>query len=578
MLQYALISGVLSLVLGYSIFGKEHAKSLWTSLLSFVVMMIFNYCILPTVDWNFPFILVWGIFCGIISIACGMIVDDVRPRHFLLLTASLLYGIGLFIATSPAFNTDKYYNLMPVETSASANIKGKFSAIPLEKMSVVDEDLAKKYAQAKLSSLNIGSICEIQKGREQMLTAVINTKIVGETSSQDTVLRYDNEPIWVFPLEHKDVFKYIWYKTTPGYIIVSACREDDVNVITSLDGKDVNLKYIESAILNKDIERHVRLNGYIYSGLNDIDFEIDDHGYPFQVVTRYENKIGMSGENAIGVVTVDAQTGEIHDYSIDEAPAWIDRIQPCEFIYQNVYYNGEYLKSWWDFTNKGRKQPTGSNSMIFDKDGCFWYNGVSSKTATDGSITGFILTDSRTMKSAYYEMPGIDETIAQEIIAKNTLNGTKVYPSAPIPYEVRGIPTYFMMLKTETGEFLGYAFVSVQKRGIYSLAKSRREAERLFIKDWSEKEGNDGMNSDVVIKKSGIFTINKKAIENGQYYFIMDNVPGKEFSAVPAISPELKYSEPQHQVYIEYSEGEGGTNVISKYDNYAIDLPIPDNK
>jgi hypothetical protein len=44
-------------------------------------------------------------------------------------------------------------------------------------------------------------------------------------------------------------------------------------------------------------------------------------------VTKYEKKIGFSGNDAVGIILVNAQTGEIKEHSI-ATPSWVDRIQP----------------------------------------------------------------------------------------------------------------------------------------------------------------------------------------------------------------------------------------------------------
>jgi hypothetical protein len=44
-------------------------------------------------------------------------------------------------------------------------------------------------------------------------------------------------------------------------------------------------------------------------------------------VTKYEKKIGFSGNDAVGIILVNAQTGEIKEHSIVTTPSWVDRIQ-----------------------------------------------------------------------------------------------------------------------------------------------------------------------------------------------------------------------------------------------------------
>ena len=78
------------------------------------------------------------------------------------------------------------------------------------------------------------------------------------------------------------------------------------------------------------------LKGIVNAGMTDFTFEIDDDGNPYWVTTLYEHKVGYSGANAIGVATVNASTGETKRYSINDAPKWIDRIQPESFVVDQI--------------------------------------------------------------------------------------------------------------------------------------------------------------------------------------------------------------------------------------------------
>src|SRR5699024_4207973 len=97
-----------------------------------------------------------------------------------------------------------------------------------------------------------------------------------------------------------------------------------------------------------DIERHIKNNGYASKGLNDHCFEISPEGVPYWVLSSYEPTIGFKGEESEGVITVDAQTGELKSYSIAETPEWIDRIQPADFVFDQIRCYGEYGRGWWN--------------------------------------------------------------------------------------------------------------------------------------------------------------------------------------------------------------------------------------
>jgi hypothetical protein len=75
-------------------------------------------------------------------------------------------------------------------------------------------------------------------------------------------------------------------------------------------------------------------SGYAFVGLADFSFEIDDEGTPFWVVIR-ERKLVLVGMMQL-IILVNAQTGEIKEHSIVTTPSWVDRIQPIDFIEEQL--------------------------------------------------------------------------------------------------------------------------------------------------------------------------------------------------------------------------------------------------
>ena len=63
-----------------------------------------------------------------------------------------------------------------------------------------------------------------------------------------------------------------------------------------------------------------------------LTLEIDDNGRPYWVVTLYDHKVGFSGSDAVGVAILDAQTGDLNVYDIENTPKWVDRIQPESLV------------------------------------------------------------------------------------------------------------------------------------------------------------------------------------------------------------------------------------------------------
>ena len=76
------------------------------------------------------------------------------------------------------------------------------------------------------------------------------------------------------------------------------------------------------------------------------------------MVTKFDKRIGFSCDDATGIVVVDAQTGAMTDYAIADAPKWVDRVQPINFIEDQLNDWGEYVHGYWNFSNSNKLQIT----------------------------------------------------------------------------------------------------------------------------------------------------------------------------------------------------------------------------
>lgn len=87
-------------------------------------------------------------------------------------------------------------------------------------------------------------------------------------------------------------------------------------------------------------------------GITDLTFELDDNGNPYYTATIYENKVGMSGQKAVGTAIVNPETGEVKKYTVENTPKWVDRIQPQSFVENNLKNGENTLKDSLIFQDK----------------------------------------------------------------------------------------------------------------------------------------------------------------------------------------------------------------------------------
>ena len=265
---------------------------------------------------------------------------------------------------------------------------------------------------------------------------------------------------YVAPLEHSSFLKWITNREgTIGYIKVSATNQNDVELVTQLDGKDIKLKYLNSAYIFSDLDRAAYFRD-MKAGHTDYTFELDDSGRPYWVITRYDTGVGITESKAIGALVMDAQTGESNVYDISNLPSWVDRIQPKNYINRYINKWGKLVHGVLNFTDKDKLKSTNGMNMIYNKDICYYYTGITS-VGSDESLVGFTLTNTRTGETKMYKTAGATE----EASMKSAEGKVQQYGyTATFPYliNIQNEPTYFMTLKDSNGLVKQYAMVNVK--------------------------------------------------------------------------------------------------------------------
>lgn len=456
--------------------------------------------------------------------------------------------IGLVVGT-PLFQANNaYQQLGEVEESSFTD-----SIVPIDNTQIptVDADLALKQAEKKL-------------GEEPGLGSIVD---VGEFTLQQV----DGKLTFVAPLEHSGMWKYFDNKTTPGYITVSATDPDDVQLVQELDGKEIKLRYLETACFGDKLLRHIRNSGYRTTGLTDMSFELDESGRPYWTVTTYENTAFWGLPEANGVLVCDAQTGECELYSIDEAPEWIDKVQPEEFIDNQIDNYGDYGKGFWNsiFGKNGVINKTPGLLTVYNNGECYYYTGMTS-VGNDDATTGFLMVNTRTKEAKFFQMAGATEESAQAS-AEGKIQEKGYNATLPVPINVQGIPTYFMTLKDKSGLIKAYAMVNIENYSIVATGESIDQVQQAYI-DAMLANGNDaviGTNEAYSYSVEGTVTRISANISGGNtvYYMIINGDTTKLYVAASKLSSELPITREGDNVKISYIDDSNGTVNVSKFDN-----------
>lgn len=560
---YLLFSGVFAGI------AFAMSRRVVSTIIAAVLSLAFSYMALPVLNFGF-----WMLPTGLLAtVAICLLVEyllyeDDGPRTFSPLIggaamALLFVTVIPFISGAGCIHHARYRALLG-EVNESA-FSTDTAPVDLAHVRIVDQSVANRLGDKKL-------------GED---TALGSQVTMGEMHIQ----RVGNDLFWVAPLNHSGFFKWTNSSGTPGYIMVSATNERDARLIEEVDGEKIQVRYNFGAFFSDRPDRRLYQNGYATTGLTDFVFEVDDEYRPYWVATKYRKRIGYWGDDATGAVVMDAQTGDIKEYALADLPEWVDRIQPESFIADQLNSWGRYVHGWWNLSHLDMLKVTSSRdneaptlSLVYGHDGhCYWYTGMTS-TGADDSTVGFVLVNSRTKETKLYKQAGATEVSAMHS-AEGAVQEKGYQASAPILYNISGVPTYFMPLKDDAGLVKAMAFVSVENYNLYGLGNDVQSAVRAYRQTLSG-HGNE-MAPDSLVELAtieGLIVRVSADVSSGKtyYYLMVGGYPNKAFLGTSGVSEELPLSREGDRVRISYEEGRGRVVDITTFDN--LDFQFQENK
>ena len=462
-----------------------------------------------------------------------------------IIIAVLLVAVGIgYLVSCEFFRASSYSKIISVDTDSnfSEDIEEQtadsFSEIPK-----LDEDTAAQLAARALGALkDIGSV-------SQFTIAPENSQI-----------NYQGKPYRVVPLQYADIIK--WLVNTregfPGYVMVNMADES-TNFVELKDG---SIRYSAYEHFNKLLKRHLRFEfpTYLFA---DATFEVNDDGDPFWICARLDKTIGLfGGTDVIGIVLVDAVSGECIEYSMDQLKddpnlQWIDRVYDSDLIVQQYNYYGKYQKGFWNslLGQKDVIKTTDGYNYIAKNDDVWMYTGVTSVTS-DQSIIGFVLVNQRTKEADFYNVTGGTEYSAQQA-AEGRVMDLGYAATFPLLLNIGGEPTYFLSLKDPKNQIVQqYALINVanynnNKMGVTGTDLSKCLAS--YIESLKEKGITVDINPDDVVTPgtnedktpdttkltaSGTIADIRTAVMGGESYYYIKLDSNEAYFAIAASKDE----------------------------------------
>jgi hypothetical protein len=464
--------------------------------------------------------------------------DKTFRLSLVLMLVPFLGFVLLSALSSPLFWSKDYVDQLG--KSVTREFSKDIEAIDVTQLPIVDKALAYKLADKKL-------------GEKPSLGSQV-------TLGEPTIQQVNGKLVWVVSLEHSGFFKWIFNREgTPGYIVVSATDPKDIIYVDKY-----NIKYQPNGFFGDDLTRTVRFSGSLFEGITDYSFELNDKGEPFWVVSVYHKTKLLALDEVTGVALVNAQTGEVKNYRLNEVPSWVDRVQPRSIINNQINNRGKYIHGVFNFSNKDKYQTSEGSAIVYYNNNCYMFTGLTSVGA-DESATGFIMVNLKTKESIVYQMSGATEYAAQQS-AEGKVQHLGYKATFPLIVNVNGIPTYFMALKDKEGLIKQYSFVSVKDYTSVGVGESVNDALLSFKQATRDVPGDIDNTQDEVINITD--TVDRIAIERTNqttiYKIILSNHKDKMFIFSYDVSNELAITKEGDSVTVSYYEGKD--NVIDGKD------------
>ena len=461
------------------------------------------------------------------------------------------------IISSAFFRAKSYSRIITVDDSKT--FADDISEVDFSSVPVLDTDAA-----TVLANRTLGDLAEIGKVSQF------------ELSTEFTQINYKNNPVKVTTLAYGDVFK--WLKNTgtglPGYVVVNMVTQK-AELVTLPEGEYI--RYSPNEHFGKYLMRHVRFSYPTYI-FDQPRFEIDESGRPFWLCPVLDKIIGLFGGTDVkGVVIVDAITGDMVEYSVDEVREnkelqWIDGIYSDDLLVEQFDYYGKYQNGFINsiIGQSGVKLTTEGTNYIAKDDDVFTYTGVTS-AGNDQAIIGFVLMNMRTKEANFYSISGAKEMSAMSS-AQGDVQDYAYKATFPILLNVSGQPTYFMSLKDADNLVKRYAMVNVQNYQVAVTGATIAECTRIYAEkleqnnikvdvDLDELENigneNQGNETELFTVSGAVTDIRTAVIDGNSVYFIELDGSGIYYSIKASQQEKVVILNEGDVITVSYKEAEG---------------------
>ncbi|MDD6400601.1 MAG: hypothetical protein PUG10_03205 [Lachnospiraceae bacterium] len=496
----------------------------------FIIEGLFYYLTTPVISFYKSDFYIWLIIsiCGFNLCMCDLnntdniIIGNTKGKYkklkcsiylTVILIAVLIIG---GILSSPIFRASKYSSLIEIK-------EGNFEQDIVRSENINDIALMDTDSAKIIGDRAIGSLSEVVSQYE--------------VSDDYSTIDYNGKPMKVAPLEYAGFIKFMNNRKEgiPGYVLVDPVKNEAKYVKLE---KTIN--YSPSASFNYNLKRHVQMK-YPFYEFNGFYFELDNEGNPFYICPVLKPNAGLFGAKDIkGIVICDPCSGDCEYKEVADVPNWVDRVYDGDLACKKYDWYGNLSGGFINSVigNKGCKVTTDDYGYKVI-DGDLWvYTGVTSVNGDESNI-GFVLMNLRTAESKYFAIAGAEEYSAMSS-AEGQVQNLGYRASFPSLINIKGVPTYIMVLKDNAGLVKMYALVNVEKYNIVATGTTQKDALNVYKKLLVEndiiggKDSAENFDSENYLQEKIKISDIKYIVSEGEtYVYITDsknNVYKQKFS------------------------------------------------
>ena len=424
----------------------------------------------------------------------GNIPNWIKYVLIALFATVCIIAVLCIFTSSKIFRAKAYQSMLNVVES---DFESDIAEIPFNQIPVVDKDTAERLGKRK-----IGEVVE--------LVSQFNV------SNYYSQINYNGSPYRVSPLEYAGILKWLSNRNEgiPYFVSINMATQE-----TKLVELEEGIKYSPSEYFSRDLYRHIRFS-YPTKMFENLSFEVDDNDNPYWVMSYYDYTFGIvGGKDITGVILVDAVSGEMTDYKINEIPQWIDQAYSPELLIEQADNWGTYKNGFLNsiFVQKNVVKTTDGYNYIALNDDVWLYTGITSVVADESNI-GFILINMRTKEARTYMINGAEEYSAMES-AQGQIQEKNYAATFPILVNIADKPTYFISLKDNAGLVKLYAFVSVAEYQIVGVSDTIEGAQKEYLRllNIDDEEESD---SEYFDRSGTVVKIATAVVDGNSKYYI----------------------------------------------------------